>query len=182
MNLLPDTEKKLLKKGLVSRFIIVSTFAIAGAIIVGFVALVPAYVLARVKLLEVMSKSNITIETDKADSPSPLLGLPEEIKSKLSVFESLIPQHRVVEIFYEITKVKPEGVSIKSISFLNNTNPTNANRKTMNIAGTAVSRKSLVDFSESLKKVSLIKEVEVPVSNLARERDLPFAIKIIIAQ
>jgi len=182
MNLLPDTEKKILRKGLFSRFIIVSTFAVAGAIFVSLVGLIPAYVIARVKLVEVVSKSSIPIKSDEASATTSLATLPEEIRSKLQVYQSNVPKYRAADIFYEITKVKLDGVYIKSISLLSNSSSANTKTKNMNISGTAATRKALIDFAEILKKVELVSEVDVPVSSLAREKDLPFVVKITISE
>ena len=157
MNLLPEIEKKLLKKGLRLRFWILSSFMIVAAILVGLVALVPAYVLTRARLAEIVSKAEMTVATSDKQASASFLALPEEIKSKLKILEAGIPKHRTIEIFYELTNIVPVGVTLKSISFMNGASLGSSSKKdkVFSITGIAQDRKSLIDFSEKLKSQTL---------------------------
>ncbi len=181
MNLLPDTEKNLLKKGLLLRFAVLVAIMVTIALVINFVALAPAYILARVKLLDAVSKPELADGEVAETSPDLLLGLPTEISAKLKIMEANIPKQTLVEIFDGVGKVMPEGVMVSSVSFSDHVGPSEKNSKKIDIAGVALDRKSLIDFSEALKTISFITSVDLPVSNLAKDRNLPFTIKIVIA-
>ncbi len=180
MNLLPETEKKLIKKGLNLRFLIVFSLLIALALLIGIVSLEPAFVLAKAKLMEttLLAKTedhSRTIETEK------ILAVPEEIKSKTEIFLKSIPKFRVAEIFYIIAKDLPSGVVVKSVSFAGSQSA-GQNSKEIRVSGVSSSRQSLIAFSDKLRAESLFVGVEVPVSSLAREKNLPFSIKIKLSE
>ncbi|MEK7642670.1 MAG: PilN domain-containing protein [Patescibacteria group bacterium] len=177
MNLLSETQKGLIKKGLRLRFLIVLSLMLAGAFVINITILLPAYFLARVRLVEVSNILYALPSEDTKGGNSSTLSLPGEINSKLGVYESNIPKYFVVEVFSSVAGVLPEGIRINSISFSDGTSVQNKTKE-MNISGVSLNRQALILFSENLKKTSFAKNVEVPVSNLAREKNLPFSIKI----
>lgn len=179
MNLLPETEKKLIKKGLNLRFLIVFSLLVALALLVGIVSLVPAFVLAKAKLMETTllaqaENHSRTIETEK------ILAVPEEIKSKTEIFLKSIPKFRVAEIFYLIAKDLPAGVVVKSVSFAGQS--AGQTPREVRVSGVSGDRQSLIAFSDKLRAESLFVGVEVPVSSLTREKNLPFSIKIKLSE
>ncbi len=182
MNLLPDPEKKMLQDGLRSRSVIATSLISVAALLISLIALTPAYFLARVRLIEVVSQTSITAKGEGSKVANTFLNLPSEIKSKLNVLESSIPKYRTAEIFYEFANAVPKEITVRSISLSRGAIAGGKKGKKLDIAGQAVSRKSLIDFSESLRRINLFSTVDVPVSSLTKERDLPFSMTIIIAE
>lgn len=175
MNLLPTTEKEYLKKGLKLRFITIILFFTSASLLVGFVSLLPAYFLT---LSHLSDSYLLSIKND--DSTKEMLSLPEEINSKLKFLQSSVSGIAVTDFFSQIINYLPSGITLNSITFAKKQNFKEKNGTIVSISGMSASRDSLVSFSNLLKESKSFSSVEVPVSNLTKNKDLPFSISIFI--
>jgi hypothetical protein len=178
MNLLPKTEKENLKKGLKSRFTIVALSMLSLSLFVGFIMLLPSYFLVSSYLSEVVSENNISKSKDDA-SIKKILNLPVEISSKLDFFQSNISDISVVDYFSKVIGYLPKGVRLDSVSFSRNSDK-GKNSTVVLVSGTSLDRDSLVSFSTLLENSNLFSSVEVPVSSLTRDKNLPFSMNLLI--
>ncbi len=179
MNLLPKTEKEDLKKGLKLRFAIVAMFLLSASFLIGFVMFLPSYFLA-FGYFSKTAPDSYFLKPENSDSINKILSLPDEISSKLGFFQSNIHNVSVADYFSKIVDNLPKGVQINSISFSKNQNYNGNNGTVILVSGIAVSRDSLMSFSTLLKESGLFSDVEVPVSNLTKDENLPFSINILI--
>src|SRR3989338_3984764 len=175
MNLLPKTEKEILKKGFKSRFIIMLLFLIATS----FFMLLPSYLLTSGYFFGTTPGNNYSKKEDE-DSIKKILNLPTEIDSKLKIFQSNIDNVSVADSFNKIIEHLPLGVTLNSVSFSRNQTDKEKKGVAILISGMASNRDSLVLFSTNLKDSNSLSSVEVPVSSLTRDRNLPFSMNIFI--
>ena len=180
MNLLPDTEKKLLKKGLNQRFLLVLCYTTMAAFMVGLVALLPGFLLARAKFFEVTSKAGLAVVNGNDTKTKTLLSLPAEINEKLQIFQTNTPNPEIIQHISLIVSSAKSGITVRSFSFVKTMNQQGNQERIITIAGVALERKNLIDFADTLKRSELFASVDVPVSNLTKNRDLPFSVKLII--
>lgn len=82
----------------------------------------------------------------------------------------------LVPFVTELQSLTGSAVTISSYRL----NRTGVAIKAVDISGTAADRASLVEFSERVKASELFVEAEIPLSNLAKDRDIPFQISVII--
>ena len=180
MNLLPITEKENLKKGLKNRFLIVVLFLITGVFFLGFITLLPSYFLT----LGYFSRSDpadIYWEVENEEEVREILNLPTEIDSKLIFVESNIRDVKVIDSIYKIIDFLPKKVTLNSASFIRKKiDSKEGGDISFLITGTAFDRVSLVSFSTLLEESNLFSSVDVPVSSLTKDRNLPFSINLII--
>ncbi len=179
MNLLPNTEKEFLKKGLKLRFTVVALYLLAAFFIVGSAILLPSYFLMRGQLSSI-ELENYNTKTVDGGSIDEILSIPNEINAKLKFLQSNIDSPLTVDIFYKIINLVPERVVLNSISFSRNQDYKEKNGIHILISGLALDRSSLVAFSTFLKDSNLFTLVDVPVSSLTKEKDLPFSIVLFI--
>lgn len=179
MNLLPKTEKDNIKKGLKRRFAIVSMILLSAASLIGLVMFLPSYFLASSYLSKDASGGYLS-ESKDSDSVKEIMNLPIEIKSKLIFFQSNTDSISVADILSKIVSFLPKGVKLYSMSFSNNQNYNEKKGTLILISGISSDRDSLINFSSLLEKSDLFSIVEVPVSSLTKERDLPFSMNIFI--
>jgi Tfp pilus assembly protein PilN len=180
MNLLPSTEKEALKKGLKLRFITTASFLSAAFFLAGFIMLLPSYFL----ILENFSENKQDVSSLKIENGSTIeevLNLPNEIEFKLKLLQSNIDSASVVDSFSKIIQYLPQKVKINSVSFLRTQDPKGKNSTHILISGVALDRDSLASFSNSLKTSKSFSSVDVPVSSLAKDKNLPFSINISMA-
>ena len=71
-------------------------------------------------------------------------------------------------------------IALNSISFLKSSSYKEKKGILISISGIAIDRDSLVSFGASLKETKLFSSVDIPVSNLTKEKDFPFSMNIFI--
>lgn len=175
MNLLPTAEKESLKKGLRLRFITMTLFFTSASLLIGFVSLLPAYFLASNHLSDSYLSS---VKND--DSTQEMLNLPEEINSKLKILQSSAGNVSVTDLFSKIINYLPKEITLNSITFTKKQNYKEKNGTVISVSGISANRDSLVSFSTLLKESGSFSSVEVPVSNLTKNKDLPFSVSIFV--
>lgn len=179
MNLLPNKEKEDLKKGLKLRSLILTSFLLAASFLIGFVMLLPSYFLALGNFSKV-TPENYLSRAKNENSAENILNLPQEIDSKLKFLQLNNDSKSAVDSIFQIIKYLPAGVELDSISFTRNESYKDKKGIVILISGIALDRDALVSFSTLLKESKLFSSVDVPVSNLTREKNLPFSMNIFI--
>lgn len=178
MNLLPKEEKENLKKGLKLRSVIMILFLLSTSFFVGFITLLPSYFLISGYFFDNGSEK-ITKEED-ANLTREFSGLPSEISSKLGFFRSGTDNEPLADYFSKIANLLPADVWVDSFSFLKNQKYKGKEGLLILLSGKAANRDSLVLFLNTLRESKLFSEVDIPVSVLAKEKNLPFNISIFI--
>jgi hypothetical protein len=179
MNLLPNKEKETLKKNLKLRFLILALFLLSISFLLGLIMLLPSYFLALGNLSKISLENSLsTLKND--DTVKTILNLPQEINSKLKLLQANSKSVSVTDTVSKIIKYLPAGVKLNSVSFAKNQNYKDKDGTVVMVSGVALSRDSLVLFASSLKESGLFSDVEVPVSSLTKDRNLPFSMNIFI--
>lgn len=179
MNLLPITEKEAIKKGLKRRFIIMAALLLSVSFGVGVIMLAPSYFLVLGNISKIEMNDNL-VGIENKDEVEEMLNLPIEINSKLKFMQSIGSNQSTVEIFNKIIKFVPEKVIIDSITFSRNEIYKEKNGILIFISGTSGDRSSLVSFSNLLEESKEFSLVDVPVSSLTKDKNLPFSINVFI--
>lgn len=179
INLLPKAEKEFLKKGLKLRFVIVASFLLTTIFLLGLIMLLPAYFLASGFFSKTASDGYL-LELKNDDLTKEILNLPTEISTKLNIFQLNSNDISASGYLSKIVGFLPSGVRLNSLSFSKNQNYKGKVGTMILIGGVAVNRDSLVSFSTLLKESGLFLAVEVPVSSLTKDKNLPFSINAFI--
>lgn len=179
MNLLPKIERENLAKGLKLRFVIMFLFLLSASFWVGFISLLPSYFLTS-GYFSSNAESAFLLKYKDDESVKSILNLPQEINSKLNFLQLILKEQTPASYFSKISNLLPKGVKINSISFAKDQNFKGKVGTIILISGIAGSRDSLISFTEALEESNLFSLVEVPVSSLTKNRDLPFSIDIFI--
>lgn len=178
MNLLPKTEKDNLKKGLKLRFFALALFLLSACFLAGFVMLLPSYFLATSHVPQIVSAG--FSESGDNELVEKMLNLPSEIDTKLDFFVLNTAGISVPDFFSKIVGYLPESVKLNSVSFEKNTDYKGETGTIFLVSGIAANRDSLVLFSTDLKDSNLFSDIEMPVSALAKDKNIPFSMSIFI--
>ncbi len=155
----------------------------AVAVLFGFVMLVltaahiPTYVLidVQIKTLEATAEK----ESGKEDR---IKEADEEVKLSNVVLTRLkaVPEKKftTADILSEIQKSAPASISFRTFLLHN----TGKEAQTIQVQGVADTRESLAQFKVALEASTLFDRAEVPISDLARDVDLPFAMTVTLAK
>ena len=141
--------------------------------------LVPAY-LVSVGNFSRLSFENNSLHVETPASDTQLLSLPVEIETKSRFLQNYNSSVKVMDSFVEVVKFLPEEVKLDSINFMRGQSFDNKKSASMRVSGVASNREMLISFSNALKNSGKFSNVEVPVSSLTKDKDLPFTMNIFI--
>ncbi len=179
-NLLTDERKKKYSKDLRSRFFSALSRSVFLVSVFSIVMLFPAYILARSKTEEYKAKPYEESSVDIADAS--VLERPEDIKSKLSFFRLLEGNINFNSLVESVVSSKNDRVSITGFSYDIESRREGFSGVILSVSGIATNRQALIDFQKKLESTKKFEKVELPVSSLARESNLPFTIYLLIKQ
>ena len=179
MNLLPNTEKDLLKKGLKLRSLVLTLILVTSALICGLIMLLPPYFLTKDHFLSAVSSqdSQKIGETEEENDEN----IPEEIESKLKFLQSHVSTRSAVTSISKALDSLSGGVTVRSVAFIRSQTYKGKVGTVIQLSGSSADRESLVSFSNAIKDSKQFTSVDMPVSNLTKEKDLPFSVTIFIA-
>lgn len=177
--LLPGAERKALKREYRIRLFIFSLFFISTAILAGTISLIPAYVQSysqeksALVNVENIKKNRKQSDTDRIINE--LKTTDENIK-KINSFPKQIQYSGII---VKLIENKNNGIAINSIQF-----PTNTNNATSSITavlqGRANTREALVQFKNKIEADPGVMSVELPVSDLAKSKEINYSIKVML--
>lgn len=167
-NLLPQKQKKEIKREYLLRLISTSLVVLGIIIFIASALLIPSYFLTYLRSgsgeiqIDVIEKA---ISLQDENDASKILS---ETRQKLSII-STEDESVVVDIIYSILNEKNKTILINSFLFRDDV---------MSIRGVAESRDDLVDFSKKLERVTMFNNVDLPISDLASSKDIEFSLKM----
>jgi hypothetical protein len=94
------------------------------------------------------------------------------LNRRLKILRPLGQAGSPADLFGQILAGKPKGVKISSLNYSTSTD----RRGTVSLAGIAATRSELLNFIEMLKKNDVFINIESPVANLIRQREVDFTI------
>ena len=154
------------------RISVVILFGCAVVFLLGSISLVPAYVLSK-------ANENILSQKIKEYSSNNVVSESEVLRSMVIDTNQKIRQAKLVkkvsinEIIRLLISKKNSGIKISGVVY-----SPKAQNFTVVVNGIADDRESMTSFVKSLDNEVVFDEVNVPVSNYAKSKDIPFSITI----
>lgn len=171
-NLLPKEQKRSIYTEYKFRLIILILIFLAVTGIIVAVFLSPSLVLSSFRYNSLVNElQNIEKDTPELENVEGLQETAKKINDKLKIFgseEELSP----LSIWQKIIESKTNGIKITNLSYDRNTD-----KISVVVSGRSLTRESLTDFSNALEK-SGFEDVNLPVSDLARDKNLEFSITL----
>ncbi|MEK7463707.1 MAG: hypothetical protein AAB610_01125 [Patescibacteria group bacterium] len=177
--LLPEKEIKSLKKEYRTRLFIVLIFFVSCGILTGIVSLIPAYIFSYTQEKEAIKNLQSLQESRRERGTDVVV---DDLASAQSLIEDLKKHQDSAEfsqIISEIVLRKPAQVSISSFQ-LGSSGETASSSLEVIVQGKAMTRDSLVNFKKILEQNPLILKIDLPISDLAKSKDVSFALKLVI--
>ncbi|HCC05530.1 TPA: hypothetical protein DEP58_04505 [Patescibacteria group bacterium] len=170
-NLLPKEQKKILEREYYVRLATVVAFTLAGAVIVGCVALVPAYMQVAGELR--LREATYELHQKDVEDNSSLVQEVSQSSLMLTFLEEKYSQEKLTTLLDEVFKERPSGISITGFSY-------KRNDSVLALQGIASTRDLVVPFARALEANQYFEEAPVPISNLAKNTNLDFNLSIIL--
>ncbi len=170
-----EEEKKLAREYSLRRYIVMVS-ALSTVLVVGFVGLLPSYLLSSSRKNEALERSRATLLLEGGERIDPVAWI-ANTNSKITALEPRESSQDPSEYMEALIEAKTSGISITKLSWGSATRSTES-AKLLSISGFAQERRSLVDFERAVNGLGLFTSVVLPVSNLARERDIEFTLEL----
>jgi hypothetical protein len=174
-NLLPYSEKKIIRREYAMRRIIVVLYFFLFTCAVCLISLLPSYVLSEVKY------QTISKEVENLKSTADILGGGEDankklvgIKEKLETLKSYDGKSAYT-LFNNIILGKTNNVSVRTISYSGSSKDAR-----ITVSGVARTRESLTAFAKNLEQNKEFSNVNLPVSNFAKDKNIEFNIEVTV--
>lgn len=174
-NLLSEQFKHSLRGEYLLRLGIVFGWLLTTAFCIGILTLIPSFVFttARHSTLEdqhrLMQAKVGGVNTEEGGEGAPVALLRE----RLEVLAASKDKQRLTEALLSVLTYRGDAIALTSISYSKASGETQ-----LSIKGTALSRDALLSFEQALEEDDRFDSVDLPVSNLARERDILFDITL----
>jgi len=171
-NLLSKLEKRKLSQEYYLRLLSVCTLLFSFAVVVGLVAIFPAYIDVADKLSSLREEENIR-QKEENDTDA----LQNEIGNSvqmISFLEQDFRKEKYINLLDEALRKRPEGILITGFSY-------NRTGRLLTLQGIAEKRELVVSYAHSLEASNAFENVPVPIANLAKNTDLEFTLSLTIA-
>lgn len=169
--LLPQEQRDFLLKQYHMRLGIVTLFLFSGLVFIALILLVPSYFLAKGERNEILQERKTIEQSIDAESDQDIERALSELNNNISILNT--PDQEPSSLISFIIENKSKSIHLNA--FLYKYSP---EESTLSVSGRADSRKELLAFSKKLQSNSEFKEVDLPISNLAKDSNIPFTINI----
>lgn len=172
--LLPDKQKRALKRDYFFRLIIVILVSVSALSVVSIVFLLPSYFLSVVREKAVSQEFDLAVKSKSALKEQELQAGIKKSKEMLKLLKSGESKILIRDLILKIIEKKNTGIAIGGFSV----NLSKNNKYEILMTGTARKRDNLKMFAENLRAGKEFSGVDLPISNFAKIADIDFSIML----
>ena len=170
--LLTDEEKQKVTHEYTLRRAIVMLFAFIMVSVVGIIGLLPSYILSSARENEVIERTRIMERAGERGDKLELQAWLRETSRELEVLSPKLDTDRPSDFIKRILDQRVTGLRITGLSWAKV-----EDKIALSVSGVALDRQTLITFEDRINASGYFSEVILPISNLARDRDIDFQIK-----
>lgn len=171
---LPTEQQKNIRSEYIIRLIVVFLIGCTVVSISNTIFLVPAYLLARSRNQDAKSELKKVVEKGVVTETKEIESKVKEIAEITRRFSEGDSAWTAVGLFSLVTKHTSPEIKIFAIDFANMTDK----NISIKISGVSETRDTLISFKKELEAKENIQKVELPVSDLAKSKNIEFVMKI----
>ncbi|MES2471083.1 MAG: hypothetical protein V4526_02530 [Patescibacteria group bacterium] len=176
--LLPENHVRDLIRNYRGRLIAVFLFFLSLMLIFGTISLLPAYIVARGYEREAQSKAKVADAERKLPQIQDADQRIQEAEFLYKSINSLKTPFLPSAVVTAIVAARGQGVIIDAFEM---SHLPEGNQLNLVVRGKASLRDNLVDFKKRLLGIPGVTKVELPISDLAKSKDLTFGLKIMVS-
>ena len=140
--------------------------------LIGVIGLLPSYVLSNARLNEVLERTRIINSLGRGDDEPDLRGWLLETNQKLRILSPKLDTDRPSDVIEKIVDQSLKGLRITGFLWTKVEGGI-----TLSVNGVAQDRQTLITFENRLNASKYFSNVTLPISNLAKDKDIDFQIK-----
>ncbi len=173
-NLLPENLRVNIKKEYFVRKVVLSLVFVIFLQTVFLIFIFPSWLISSYKEKEVVSRGE---EMNKYLSSLNVASTTSNIRminQKLAVIDGALSYPEMVPIIKNILSKRTSAIKIVDVVYISD----GEKSASVSIKGKSETRESLLSFVKSLQDTNLFKSVDLPISNLTKDKNLSFSIEI----
>lgn len=174
LKLLPEEAKAKVVRAYSERRLIVLLLSLIVILLIGMAGLFPAYVLSKAKKAEVTERLKTAGDLSADPENVELRGWLAQTNKKLDLLNPKADTQYATYFIGRAIGLRPVGIQFTVIDW----NEVEGERS-LGISGIAASRQVLLDFERALNASGEFSQTTVPVSNLAKDREIPFQVDLV---
>lgn len=167
VNLLPTSRKVLLSQEKRYALIVRATLSLFTMLTLLTIPLLMGRVILKNKFISTVLETTRVTAIPKSGSYD-IKDINKKIKAISVIQGEFVPW---AKLFVVLSEKTPEGVFLSSVEI-------NQDTKTLSITGFAANRASFLDFKNSLENDPLFTNIESPVGNILKQKDIDFTLRI----
>jgi hypothetical protein len=175
-NLLPENLKLKIKAEYAERRIVVILIFVISLLISIIVMLLPTWLSSLYKEMETKKESDKMNQYLATFNVTPTVDLIKSINQKLNILDTLLAYQKIIPNLDIIIAQKTSAIVLTSIAYTSASGDT----ATISIGGKAVTRDSLVTYVKKLQDTVKFKAVDLPISNLAKDKNISFTMNVTV--
>jgi len=153
--------------------------ALSFVLLIAIISFLPNFFIADSKYQKILAESQTKEAVIKQSKEGEMKKLVSDTNAKLLLLHATSTPS-APKLFREILESRPAGVYITSFSYDIIPKKGSATSPGITISGTAEDRTELLSFVESLNKDKSFSSVDLPISNLISDTNVPYTINIIV--
>lgn len=172
LKLLTEEERKKVAHEYHSRRAAVIIVALVSILIVGIIGLLPSYILSSTRYKEALEWDRVVDNSSLKEDEAELQAWLAETNRRLTALSPKLDVDRPSDFIKKVLGQKVSGISITNFSW-----GKVSGKVTLSVSGEASSRQALVAFKDRLSASGYFSDVTLPVSDLAKDKEISFQIK-----
>lgn len=174
VNLLPQEDKNHVRRQYLLRVAVIGLVLLSIATAIGIILLSPSYLLSEVREKSALQQTKLLEQSIAFQRKSGAQAEVSATKDRIRILRAGKVEVYVEEILNAALASRPDGVALTSFFYDSKKDPA-----TLTVRGIAVSRESIIELVENLEAQALFTTAKLPVSDLAKDTDIPFTITVI---
>jgi hypothetical protein len=171
--LLTEEKKAMLARVYAHRRTAVILIALDVVMVIGMVGLLPSYVLSDARRQEVAERTKIMEGLSSSEDEQELQAWLDSLNAKLKALSPTEDTDRPSELIEKILGERSDGIRLTSFVWSKE-----GGEALVSVSGIGRDRQSLIAFESRLNASGHFGRVTLPISNLAKDKDINFQVKL----
>ncbi|MBX4181616.1 pilus assembly protein PilM [Candidatus Parcubacteria bacterium] len=171
--MLTDEERGVVSSAYHSRRSAVMLGALMAVLAIGLIGLFPSYMLAELRYKDASNQLKMIGNLEPSAEEAALHEWLSDFNLKLRTLSQRENVRNATPSIGELIKIKDSQIKFTSLVW-----SLDKGKPTLSVTGVATSREDLITFENTLNKDGRWGEVSIPISNLAKDKDIDFQVKL----
>jgi hypothetical protein len=175
-NLIPDSLRATIRSEYRLRLSIVAIVFIVIAEVIFLVFILPSWMVSYYREQDAISDTQKVNDAESNTADAPVQPTIKALNIKMGIVDTALEYPKMMPFIDGVLSRKTSSILINQFLYTATTGKTG----TLTIDGVSATRESLVSFQKTLVDSGLFKKIDLPISNFAKNKNIPFTLSTTI--